>query len=165
MIGLAACACAASACIAQVASCGLSGPTAAYLRQMKTTVLGVAIGLVLVLSGVAHALITERVIVMIGVQLTDKQAKAAYAKEAELEKAGLRLVADPSLTEGNNPPPSVTWAGVVLATTMLQRNKPTSAAAPLPTADQIEAAKKLLAKYGLPAEVKVVALVEYSGGK
>jgi hypothetical protein len=122
-------------------------------------------GILLMVSSVAHAVITEHVIVMIGVKLTPAQAKTAYAKQAELEKAGLRLVTDPSLTYGNTPVAATTYIGRVLATQQLDRNKPTAANSALPTVDQIDTVKKLLAAKGLPVDAQLIVVVEHSGGK
>lgn len=125
----------------------------------------IVIGLLIAGASVAHAVITSRLVVLLGVTLTPAQAKAAYAKEAQLGKHGITLVTDPSMTEGNTPVAVTVYAGRVLSSTTLTRNRPSSALAPLPTADQIDKLRKELEAQGLPDDVQVISVVVYSGGK
>src|SRR5262245_13472072 len=124
-----------------------------------------ALAVLLAMTAPAHAVITQQVVIILGVQLTPDQAKASFAKQAALEKAGIRLVGDPSMTVGLAAPPGTTYAGRVLATRTIERNRPTGALAATPTDAEIDALKKLLAANGLPTDVQVIAFVLWSGGK
>ncbi len=122
--------------------------------------------LALLASGVAHAEVRERLVVLIGVQLTSSQATDAHAKEADLAKKGIALFDDPSISDAAHAPLTiVTFAGSVVTDREIERGKPQSVKIPVPTPDDVKAAKSLLARNELPDDVAVVALVAFSGGK
>jgi len=115
----------------------------------------------LLIAAPASAEIHTRIVVLLGVKLTPAQATAADVKQ--LDKHGLELFTDPSLSWGSPVKPT-TYAGKVLANKLVDR---TTTAAPiaLPAQAAIDAVKKDLDAAGLPTDVQLVALVAYSGGK
>lgn len=125
----------------------------------------VAVGLLIAVSSVSHAEISTRLVVMFGVKLTVAQAKAAHAMEAQLDKQGIKLFDDPSMTGGNAPVPMTTYAGRVMSSDLLVRNKPSSSTTSLPTTGQLDALRKELRSQGWSDDVKVISLVVYAGGK
>lgn len=127
--------------------------------------LALAVAIVVGMSSLAHALITTRVVVVLGVKLTPEQAKTAYGKQAELRKLGLELFDDPSMLHGNPQVTRSTYVGRVLGGQQLDRNRPTGVVVTPPSAADIEAVKKLLAARGFPETVQVITLVISSGGK
>jgi hypothetical protein len=128
---------------------------------MRNAIVGIVLACLL---GTAHAQITERLVVLLGVKLPAAKAKLAHARGQELAKRGIELFDDPSATQ--DPQPAITtYAGRVLSSRAVERNKPQSVALAAPTADDVAKAKQLLAANDLPDDVELVALVVYSGGK
>jgi hypothetical protein len=134
---------------------------------MRNAILLAVLGFALVASPLtARAIVTSRVVLVVAVKLSPDQTKQARAKAAELAKAGVELFEDPSMYSAEGPPVTLTtWAGRTLASQDLRHNSPQAAAAALPTAAELTALKRQLAALGLPDDLKIVALIVYSGGK
>jgi hypothetical protein len=114
----------------------------------------------------AKADISIDVVLVLGIEVAPKQVNLARDKQTKLAALGIKLFEDPSMSDGLDPKPTMTtFAGRVLSRRATGHNTSQATSNAVPTSKEVAALTRQLKDNGLQGDVKIIALIAYSGGK